>query len=384
MTTLPRQAPDDRRAFAETPPAMEQEGRRDFLTARRRSAVVELSMTVLTVVVAVLIAFLVVLATGKDAPGAMDALLTGPLDRTPRIGRWLADATTLALLGLSVAIPFRARQISLGAEAQVYTGALAAALVAINLHLPPVIAVLVPLAAAAVVGGALGTVPGVMKARLGANEIVATLMLNAVVVRVFDWLLTDHLKAPSSAAVQSAPIRPDSALPLLTNIFGVPLDQADVGLFGMLAIAAAVWFLLARTPLGYRIRMTGSNPSFARYGGIDVPRTIEWSFVLGGSLAGLAGAHLVLGIYGGLQPDMAGGLAFEGIVVALLARNNPLAVVGAALLYSYLRVGGDVMEQQTDVGSETVIIIQAVIVLLVTARALPDLVKRYLARKGAR
>ncbi|WP_416957628.1 ABC transporter permease [Streptomyces sp. Agncl-13] len=354
--------------------------RREFLATRRRTVAVELTMTVLTVAVAVLIAFLVVLATGKDADGALDALLTGPLERTPRIGRWLADATTLSLLGLSVAIPFRARQISLGAEGQVYAGALASALVAINLHLPPVAAVLVPLGAAALAGGALGAVPGVMKARLGANEIVATLMLNAVVVRVFDYLLTDHLKAPGSSAVQSAPVRPDSALPLLSNFFEVPLDQANIGLFGMLAVAAAVWFLLARTPLGYRIRVTGSNPDFARYGGLDVPRTIEWSFVIGGALAGLAGAHLALGIYGGLQPDMAGGLAFEGIVVALLGRNNPVGVVAAALLYSYLRVGGDVMEQQTDVGSDAVTIIQAVIVLLVTARALPELVKRYLGR----
>lgn len=86
----------------------EARGRRDFLATRRRTAVVELTMTVLTVAVAVLIAFLVVLASGKDATGALNALLTGPLERTPRIGRWLADATTLALLGLSVSIPFRA------------------------------------------------------------------------------------------------------------------------------------------------------------------------------------------------------------------------------------------------------------------------------------
>jgi simple sugar transport system permease protein len=360
------------------------DGRRAFLAARRRSAAVELTMPVLTLAVAVLIAFLVVLATGKDAPGVLSALLTGPLDRTLRIGHWLADATTLSLLGLSVAIPFQARQISLGAEGQVYAGALAGALVAIHVPLPPVAAVLVPLCAAALAGAALGAVPGVMKARLGASEIVATLMLNAIVVRVFDYLLTDHLKPPASAAAQSAPIRQDAALPLLSNLFGVPLEQANVGLFGMLAVAAAVWFLLARTTLGYKIRMTGSNPDFARYGGIDVPRTVEWSFVVSGALAGLAGAHLALGVYGGLQPDMAGGLAFDGIVVALLARNNPVGVVAAALVYSYLRVGGDVMEQQTNVGSDVVTIIQAVIVLLVTARTLPDLVKRYLSRRQAR
>jgi simple sugar transport system permease protein len=364
---------------------VEVESRREYAVAKRRDLAVDLSMAVATVLAALGVGFLVMLATGKDPIAAYSAMLTGPLQRSFRVGRWLQDATTLTLLGLSVAIPFRARQISLGAESQLYAGALAAWAGSVLLPLPPFVAVVVPLVAAAGAGAAMGLIPGAMKARLGANEIVATLMVNAIVVRVFDYLLNNPLKEPGSSAVHSKDIRPESALMPLQEWFGVPLGQANVGLVLMLATAVVIWLLMTRTTLGYRIRMVGSNPDFAGYGGIQVPRVIESSFVIGGAVAGLAGAHLILGVYGRLEPSLAGSLAFEGIVVALLARNNPLVVVITGFFYSYLRVGGDIMEQQTDVGTEIVVIIQAVIVLLVTAQFLPDLLKRRFAgRRVAR
>lgn len=360
---------------------VEIEDHQEYRAIRRRGLAVDLSMAVATILVALAIGFVVMLITGNDPVAAYRAMLTGPLERSPRIGRWLEDATTLTLLGLSVAIPFRARQISLGAESQLYAGALAAALVAILVPLPPVVAVVFPLLAAAVAGAGMGLIPGAMKARFGANEIVATLMLNAIAVRIYDYLINNPLKEPGSSAVHSEGIQSGAALTPLRELFGVPLGRANIGLVLMLLTSVALWLLMTRTSLGYRIRMVGSNPDFAEYGGIRVPRVIESSFVIGGAVAGLAGAHLVLGVYGRLEPGLAGSLAFEGIVVALLARNNPLVVVIAGFFYSYLRVGGDIMEQQTDVGTEIVVIIQAVIVLLVTAQTLPDLLKRRLGRK---
>jgi len=359
---------------------LERADRAEFLATRRRALLADVAMTAVTILVALAVGALIMALAGKNPVEAYRAMLTGPLARSSRVGRWLEDATTLSLLGLSVAIPFRARQISLGAEGQLYAGALAAAIVAISVPLPPVVAVIVPLLAAAAAGAALAAVPGEMKARLGANEIVATLMINAVVVRVYDFVLNDHLRQRGSSAVHSASIQPDAALPRLAELLGVPLGRSNLGLAMLLLTATGLWFLVTRTPVGYRIRTVGANARFAAYGGIDVPRTVVTSFVVGGAVAGLAGAHLVLGVYGRLEPALAGSLAFEGIVVALLARNNPLLVVVAGFFYSYLRVGGDIMEQQTDVGTEIVVIIQAVVVLLVTAQALPDLLKRRIAR----
>lgn len=362
---------------------IEIEGRTAFVRQRRRSLIVDVVSTLLTIVAAVGIATVVVALMHRDAMGALHALLTGPLQRSTRVGNWLVLSTTLTLLGLAAVVPFRAGQISIGAEGQLYLGALCGALVATKVHLPSPLAPVIVSVVAALAGGLAGAVPGLMKSRLGANEIVSTIMLNAVIVQLFDWTLRTKLKSPRQVAPVSDNVLPAARWPKLTTLFNTSLGRANIGVFVAVAMAAAVWALLQRTSLGYRMRLVGSNPQFAEYGGVDVPRVIDWSFVLGGALAGLAGAHLLLGVYGRLEPGMASGLAFLGIVVALLARNNPLIVVAAALFYGYLQVGGDAMEQQTSVGAELVICIQAVIVLLITARALPTILARVRKGRGA-
>lgn len=362
---------------------IEREGRAEFLAQRRRTWRQDVVSTLVTIAAAVAFGLLIVALTGKDPRAAFDALLNGPVDRPSRIGRWIEDTTTLTLLGLSVAIPFRAGQISIGAEGQLYLGALGGALTAIYVPLPTVLAAVVASIVAMLLGGLLGAIPGLMKSRLGANEIVGTLMLNVIIVQFFDYLV-DRLKSPTSIAPVSADVRDAARWPRLSDLTGIPLGRANLGFLVAMVASVAVWLLISHTTLGYRMRVVGSNPEFAQYGGIRVPPVVDWSFILGGALAGLAGAHLVLGVYGRLEPGMAGGLAFLGIVVSLLARNNPLAILPAAAFYSYLRVGGDVMEQQSDVASELVVIIQATIVLLITARALPGLWQRFTRLRSTR
>lgn len=360
---------------------VEQEDRAAFRARRLSGALVEIASVVLTILLALALAFVIVALLGKNPVEAFAALITGPLERPNRIGNWLEQTTTLVILGLSVMIPFRAGQISIGAEAQLYLGALGAAVAGILLPLPIVVAPLVGTAVAMLAGGAAGAIPGVMKARLGANEIVATLMLNVIVVQIFDYLVHNVLRSESATAAVSDTIAPEYAWLRLQQLTGIPLGRANLGLVVAILATLAVWFLMSRTRTGYRMRIVGANPEFARYAGLPVERTIEWSFILGGALAGLAGAHLVLGSFGRLEPGMGSGLAFLGIVIALLGRNNPIGIVLAGAFYAYLRVGGDVMEQQTDVGSELVVVIQAIIVLLVTAQLLPVLVRRLRPRK---
>ena len=360
---------------------VEREDRAGFLAQRRNSALIDVAGVLLTIIVALATAFVIVALLGKDPGEAFTALVSGPLERPNRIGNWLEQTTTLTILGLSVMIPFRTGQISIGAEGQLYLGALAGAAVAILLPLPLVVAPLAATVVAMAAGGLAGAIPGAMKARLGANEIVATLMLNVIIVQIFDYLVQNVLRSETSTAAVSDPILPEYAWLRLQELTGIPLSRSNVGLLVALVLTVLVWLLMSRTSLGFRMRVVGANPEFARYAGLPVARTIEWSFVLGGAIAGLAGAHLVFGVFGRLEPAMASGLAFLGIVIALLGRNNPVGIVLAAAFYAYLRVGGDVMEQQTDVGSELIIIIQALIVLLVTAQALPLLVRRIRSRK---
>ncbi len=337
---------------------------------RRRSGIIDLSITLATILLALALGFIVLLILGKDPLKAYSALLTWPSGPLFRIGRWLEDATSLVILGLAASVCFRARQFNLGAASQLYAGGLAGGLVAIYVPLPPVLGVIVPVLVAMLVGFLLGLLPGAIKAYLGANEIVSTLMLNEIIARLYDYVLTAILTPEGAQVVRSPDVQATSVLARIGDLIGVSFGRVNLGiLFAVLAVIFA-WVLLTRTPFGYAIRTIGANEKFARYGGINTPRTIMLAFAVSGMIAALAGVHLVMGVHTRMIPAIGAGLAFEGITVALLARNNPLLVPVTGLFYSYLRTGGDIMEQQAAVGSEIVQVIQAVIILLITAQVL--------------
>jgi len=297
---------------------------------------------------------------------AYEAFLLGALGRVNRWAIWIQDALTLILVGLAIAIVFRARQFSLGAEGQLYLGALVSgALVLSSSHLPPLVLIPLALLGAMAAGFVWGLLPGALKAYLGANELVATLMLNTIAIRFFELVLTMQLKPPGAGYNSSAPFAPSGQLPSI-----VANTQVTIAVFLVIIAVVAVWLLITRTPLGYEIRMVGANRRFADYGGINTRRTIMLSMAVSGIVAGLAGAHLSMGIFRQLISGLSFGLAFEGVVVSLLARNNPLVIPFTALLYAYLRSGAQFMERDANVSFEVVRIIQAVIILLITAEAL--------------
>lgn len=350
-----------------------------FRRERRRRLLAEALRVAGTVGVALAIGFAVTAAVARDPVAAYAALLTGPVSTLHRFGTWIADATTLALLGLALAITFQARQFSLLAEGQLYLGALAAGIVALHLHAPLGVAVGVALAAAGLAGFLLGLVPGYLKAHYGASELVASLMLNVVAQRFYELLLTRWLTPPDAGYTWSDPFPATGVL--------APLVQGTrINAMAVAAVAAAVlaWALLYRTTFGYALRMVGANIEFSRYGGIDTRRVVLLAMAVSGIPAALAGAHLAMGVHQRLILNISVGLGFEGIVVALLARNHPLLVPLAALLYSYLRIGGDIMERTAAVGSDIVRVIQATIILFLTAEAVLGWLRRRRAAAGAR
>ena len=313
----------------------------------------------------------------KATNEAYKAFLLGPISRPNRWAIWIQDAFTLIMLGLAVAIVFRAEQFSLGAEGQLYLGALVSGIIALNMtNVTPLVAVPLALAGAAGIGFLYGLLPGALKAYLGANELVSTLMLNAIALRFFDLVLTNQLKPPEAGYNSSAAFPDNGVLPPV-----VGGTQVTMAVLLVVAAVLFIWYLLNRTPLGYEIRMVGANLKFAAYGGVNTKRTIMLSMAISGAVAGLAGAHLSMGIFRQLVQNMGSGLAFEGVVVALLARNNPLVIPFTGLLYAYLRVGAQFMERDANVSFEIVRIIQAIIILLVTAEGLLAFTS---ARKKAR
>lgn len=306
--------------------------------------------------------------TIKATNKAYDAFLLGPVSRLNRWVTWIKDAITLIMLGLAIAIVFRAEQFSLGAEGQLYFGALVSGVVGLSFgDLPMPILVPLALLSAATAGFLWGLLPGALKAYLGANELVSTLMLNTIAMRFYEMVLTFQLQPPEAGYTASEWI-PGSGL--LAPIIDISGDQVTIAVFVLIAMVLFTWLLIQRTPIGYEIRMIGSNIKFADYGGVNTKRTIMLTMAISGAVAGLAGAHLAMGIHRKLILNISLGMAFEGVVVALLARNNPLVVPFTGLLYSYLRVGAQFMERDANVSSEVVRIIQAVVILLITAEAL--------------
>ncbi len=357
------------------------------MTQIRRQFWLEFFRIVTVVIVALGVGFIITLFVSEEPVEAFTELLTGPLPKLSfedgfevrgmnRFGNWIEESITLILLGLSVAIVFRAQQFSLGAEGQLFLGALAAGIVSLFVSAPLAIHITLALVAAWVAGFIWGLIPGVLKAYLDVNEIVTTLMLNVIAIQIYRLLLTQWLKDPTAGFVATEFFPASAVLPII-----IPGTRVTIALFIALLGVVAMWFLMARTPLGYEIRLIGANLKFAEYGGINTKWVIAMSFAISGGLAGLAGAHLSMGLLKQLTLNLSLGIGFEGIVVAMLARNDPRGVLVAGLFYGYLRTGAQIMERSSDVTREVVLIIQAIIILLITAERVLPLIQDWWRRR---
>jgi ABC-type uncharacterized transport system permease subunit len=332
----------------------------------------------LSIAAALLVGFLITAMVSDEPWRAYLALTTGALPdirfsdaegwqvrRLVRFGSVIEDAITLTFLGLAVAIPFRARQFSLGADGQMFLAALAAAAVSLVVGGPWYAVMPAAFAAAVITGFAWGLVPGWLKARYGANEIVTTLMLNLIAVQLYRLIITQWMRDPGAGFLVT-PLLPDAAL------FPTLLARTNVTamLFLVPFVVAGAWLLMMRTTVGYEIRTVGEAPAFARQVGMPVERAVMLSMALGGAFAAFAGLHIGNALLKRLPVDLSPGMGFEGLVVALLARNEPKAIPMAAFLYAYLRTGAQAMERTTDVSREVVLVIQAFIILFVVSERL--------------
>jgi general nucleoside transport system permease protein len=311
---------------------------------------------------------------------AYGALFSGALGSASAVSETIVAATPLILAGLGVALGFRAGLFNIGAEGQVIAGGLAAGFVGFSLHGLPVVvhlplAVLVGLAA----GAAWGFIPGILKARTGAHEVITTIMLNYVAAYLALYLLsTSVFRRPGRTDPISEPVEVSARLP---HLAGQNL-RLHAGILVALLGAVAVAWLLGRSTWGFELRVAGANPSAAQTAGISVARATVLAMVLSGALAGLAGANQVLGVQYTLAPGFSGGIGFEAITVALLGRANPFGVVVAALLFGALRAGGLHMQAVTGTPIDIVLVIQSLIVIFVAAPELVRAIWRIRAARG--
>jgi simple sugar transport system permease protein len=291
----------------------------------------------------------------------------------------LARSTPIMLIGLGVALAFRSGFFNLGAEGQLLFGALAAAVTALYLPVPPALAMLAALVAGIAAGGAWSLLAGWLDLRFRLNLLISTLLLNYIAIYVCSYFVSFPLKDTSGNAALNQTNMVDRAVWLPKLFKGMSVHAG----FVIAAVAAVLLYLILRhTVAGYHLRMHGSNPLFALYGGVRRGRLMAWAMLASGGFAGLAGAVEVLGTqYRYIDNALtAPGYAWSGIMAALLANSHPLGTAAAAILLAALQTGGMGVERNTEVPLEIASVIQAAIILFISARFTLALFRRRKAR----
>lgn len=411
-----------------------------------RSLVSMLGMTALALFTAFALGALIIwAASGKlETVGqAYSGLVDGALFKRRGLSESLIATTPYIFTSLAVALGFKAGMFNIGVEGQFYIGALVGAWAGYAFTgLPAIVHLPLTLSAAALSGAIWAGIPGYLKAKTGAHEVITTIMANYLAFRLTEYMVNNPMKDPNSTVPKTPDIAASAelwrlweipqrlreplnalwasialgivvlllarwvlgwpsvrrrvtqpnqrrwimygsallaviilfvALPALTQAvwpFTDDRDRMNMGLF--LAIAAAIftWWLLYRTTIGFELRTIGANPSAARYAGVNVTRTIVLGMALSGALAALAGAVEVLGLEHNLPVFFSSGYGFDGIAIALLARNDPFAVPFAAFLFGGMRNGSDLMELRSGVSKHLISLIQALVLLFVAAPAM--------------
>lgn len=270
-----------------------------------------------------------------------------------------ASATPLIITGLATLLAFRAGVFNIGVEGSFIAGAFTAAVLGAGVDVSGPVQIAVAMAGATAAGALVGWGPGWLKARLGVDEVVVTLMGNFVVAGIVSWLLNAFFLAQGTGNASSELVAAQANLPVLVD--GTQLTIAF--LFAVALVLATRWWL-ARTASGYEIRMVGANPRFARAQGIDIARVVVVSMVASGALGGLAGSTFTLGTLGRFVDGAGANLGFNGIAVALLGRLNPLGALVAAIALGALAAAGPTVQLFIDVPLDVVRIMQGTIMVV--------------------
>ncbi len=303
-----------------------------------------LAMPVVAIVATLVLCAGLVAMAGANVLDAYGTLFAAPLSSRFNIVETAVKATPLIFTGLAVAVAFRAKFWNIGGEGQLLAGAMAAAFVGTQEALPTFTLIPLMVLAGMAAGGLWALLPAILKTRYKVDDVVTTLLLNFIFFYGMMAVLDGPWKDPLSGYPDSPDIRMDAEFPIL-------LEATRLHLGVLLALIAAplVWFMVRHTTMGFAIRAVGENPVAARYGGIRIGPVIVVTAVLSGALAGLAGVGEVAGIHFQVMAGLSPGYGYTGIVIAMLARLNPLGVVPAAFFFAVVITGAEAMSRATGV-----------------------------------
>lgn len=321
----------------------------------------------IAIAIALLIGALLIVLTGKNPLYAYQSLLRGSFGSLRKFAETIVQSTPLIFAGLAVAFGFTCGIFNIGVEGQLIVGAFTAAIVGIYVKgLPPFLHLPLAMLAGAVMGGIWTGIPALLKITQGTSEVISTIMTNWIAVFVVHYLAAGPLRAegeiPATDFVQSSAILPS----LVPGFY----DRLRWGIIIAVCFAILIYYIINNTTFGYEVRAVGMNQHASAYAGINVKRTILFSFLISGFFAGLAGGVEIVGLHGRYYDGFSPGYGFTGIAVALLARKNPLGVILTAFFFGALRSGATEMQIMAEVPKQIVDALQGLVVVFVAGESM--------------
>jgi ABC-type uncharacterized transport system permease subunit len=324
--------------------------------------IISLAFSILT---SLLIGALIMIANGRSPLVGYGALLKGAFGSKYNIATTFAKTVPLILTGLATAISFSSGIYNIGGEGQLYLGAFAAAYVGITFTaLPKGIGILLAILAGAIIGGLYAYLPAVLKVKYKIDEVITTIMLNSVAV-LFTSYLVNYPFATTKGKMGGTEIIAEGYH--LSRL--VKLSTLNTSIFFMGFIAIIIYYLMEKTSSGYDFKMVGQNSLFARYGGINDKKQMIIAMIISGALSGIAGAFEVLGVHYRFLQNISPGYAWDGMLAALIVKNNPIGVIIMSIFLGALKTGSISMENATSIPSELVLVIQSIIILFIAGEA---------------
>lgn len=318
--------------------------------------------TLVTILISFAVTIILILLVSKQPMSTIHDFFLGPFMTVRRMGNIIEMVIPILFTGCAVCIMYSVGHINMATSACFYLGGLGASIIAYSMQLVPGIHPIVALLMGGVLGSLVAVIPPILRIRWEINEVVSSLMINYIIVYLGTYILRNFMLDPYAGFGASWTFETSSKLPVI-----IPKTRIHAGVIIAIAVVVFAYLFLGKTKWGYQMRMMGRNKSFAIYSGMGVAGILLTSQLIGGFLAGLGGASEVLGLYTRFEWAAAPTAGFDGIIVAALARRNPLMVPVAALFLAYIRVGADVISRTSDVPFEIVSIIQALIIMLIGA-----------------
>jgi simple sugar transport system permease protein len=319
----------------------------------------------ISIAAALLLGGIIMWFYGKNPILGYQAMFEGAFNSQYRFATTLSKMVPLVLTGLATAVSFRAGIYNIGGEGQLYLGAFAAAYVGITFtSLPGYLGILLAVLLAAAVGAAYAYIPALLKVYYNIDEVITTIMLNSVAI-FFTGYLVNYPFATSQGKMGGTDVIAEGYQ--LSRL--VRLSNLNSSIFMVAVIGIVIYYLMEKTTLGYDFKMVGQNKDFADYGGVNSKKRMITAMLISGGLAGIAGAFEVLGTHFRFLQAISPGYYFDGMLIALIVKNNPLGIIFMSFFFAVLKTGSMSMEMATEIPSELVLIIQSVIIFFIAGEA---------------